>query len=44
MQSLYVTTCVSKCPSEGDRNIPCKPNSLVKSCWAQESGDNEKKV
>ena len=40
-QSLYVTTCVSECPTEKDNNIKCKPNSLVKSCWPRESNKNE---
>lgn len=32
MQSLWVTTCVSKCPKDGDTKLECQTNSEVSSC------------
>lgn len=44
IQSLYVTTCVKKCPVEKDEIIECKPNSVVKSCTPFNSADNTKAI
>ena len=40
--SLWVTTCVSQCPTSNTATVNCQPNSVVKSCAPNNSVNNTK--
>ena len=42
--SLWVTVCVSACPTESDSSLKCQTNSVVTSCNPNNSSDDTKKV
>jgi hypothetical protein len=44
IKSLYVTTCVKKCPLKTDTALECKTNSIVTSCNPTKGATNSASV